>query len=399
MAEQDQDRHLPATERKIRKAREEGQVARSRDLSHVVVLGLGSAVLVGGAASLSNWLQHLFAAALRFDAPAMAKPEQMVDRLAFFSWPTVALILAVGSVLLAGAVAGTLLSGGWNFSTKAMAPTWEKISPWAGLKRMFGLQQLGTMGKASLLALVVGLVGVLYVQQHMQQFANLLGMPIQAGLAEGAAIVGGGLLMMLLPLAAFAIVDVPLQRHFLLKRLRMSHEEVKKEHKDVDGNAQVKGRMRARMREMANRRMMAAVPTADLVVMNPTHYAVALKYDEGQMSAPRVVAKGLDLVALRIRDLAREAGVPVLEAPPLARALYAHTELDREVPSQLFAAVAQVLAWVFQLRHAGVDRRTLLNAPPQPEVPPELDPQYTEPAPAVAEAMSATPAQNTKNTP
>ena len=158
--------------------------------------------------------------------------------------------------------------------------------------------------------------------------------------------------LILLALAAFAAVDVPLQKRLHAERLKMSHQELKQEHKELDGNAEVKGKVRARMREMTKRRMMAAVPKADLVVMNPTHYAVALKYDDETMGAPRVVAKGADLLALRIRDLAEGASVPVLEAPVLARALYAHAELDREIPAALFAAVAQVLAYVYQLRAA-----------------------------------------------
>ena len=162
----------------------------------------------------------------------------------------------------------------------------------------------------------------------------------------------GGLVLLLLALAVFAAVDVPLQRHLQLKRLKMSHQEVKQEHKELEGNPEVKAKIKARMREMAKRRMLAAVPQADLVVMNPTHYAVALKYDDATMAAPRVVAKGADLLAMRIRDLARDAKVPVLQAPPLARALYAHAEIDREVPAALFAAVAQVLAYVYQLRAA-----------------------------------------------
>jgi flagellar biosynthetic protein FlhB len=393
MSDESQDRHLPATERKIRKAREEGQVARSRDLSHLVMLGLGAALLVGGAVPLGNWLQHLFAAALRFEGAALVRPEQMLDRLAFFAWPTLALVLAIGTVLSLGGVAGGMLSGGWNFSAKALEPRWEKLSPWAGLKRMFGLEQLGTMGKASLLALVLGVVGFLYLRSQFAHVVALLGMGLPSAIAEAASVVGGGLVLLLLPLALFTVVDVPLQRFLLLRRLRMSHEEVKKEHKEVEGNQAVKGKMRARMREAASRRMMAAVPGADLVVMNPTHYAVALKYDEAQMAAPRVVAKGTDLVALRIRDLAREHGVPVLQAPPLARALWAHTELEQEVPTALFAAVAQVLAWVFQLRHAaGSTKASLLAAPPSPEVPAQLDPQQAAANPGRAPGATQGPA-------
>jgi flagellar biosynthetic protein FlhB len=170
----------------------------------------------------------------------------------------------------------------------------------------------------------------------------------------------------------------------------MSVEEVKKEMKEVEGNAEIKGKMKLRMREMVNRRMLAAVPRADLVVMNPTHYAVALKYDEARMAAPRVVAKGADLLALRIRDLARDAKVPVLQAPPLARALYAHTEVDQEVPARLFGAVAQVLAWVYQVRDAMAAGRPLPDRAPTPEVPEDMDPLHLVAAGGDADASAET---------
>jgi flagellar biosynthetic protein FlhB len=199
-------------------------------------------------------------------------------------------------------------------------------------------------------------------------------MPLPAALAEGGRLLLSGLLLLVGVLAVFALVDVPLQRQLLRRRLRMSIEEVKKEMKEVEGNAEVKGKMKLRMREMVGRRMLAAVPRADLVVMNPTHYAVALKYDEATMAAPRVVAKGADLLALRMRDLARDAKVPVLQAPPLARALYAHCEVDREIPARLFGAVAQVLAWVYQVRDAMAAGRPLPGAAPRPDVPADMDP-------------------------
>jgi len=210
-------------------------------------------------------------------------------------------------------------------------------------------------------------------------------MPLPSALAAGGRLLLGGLLLLLGVLALFALVDVPLQRRLLQRRLRMSVEEMRKEMKEVEGNAEVKGKMKLRMREMVNRRMLAAVPRADLVVMNPTHYAVALRYDEAKMAAPRVVAKGADLLALRMRDLARESGVPVLQAPPLARALYAHTEVDREIPARLFGAVAQVLAWVYQVRDAMASGRPLPAQAPVPEVPADMDPlQAAEAADAAA---------------
>jgi len=170
---------------------------------------------------------------------------------------------------------------------------------------------------------------------------------------------------------------VPWQKKQFMDKLKMSREEVKQEHKESEGNVEVKAKIKQKMREMARRRMMKAVPAADIVVMNPTHYAVALKYDQQAMGAPRVVAKGTDRLAMRIRDLARDAGVPVLEAPPLARALYTHVEIDAEVPAMLFAAVAQVLAWVYQLRAAP----NLNLRAPDVSVPPELDPLTGGPKP------------------
>jgi flagellar biosynthetic protein FlhB len=199
-------------------------------------------------------------------------------------------------------------------------------------------------------------------------------MPLPRALAAAGALLQEALLVMAGLLAFFAVVDVPLQRRLLAQRLRMSVEELKREMRESEGNTEVKGKMRVRMRQMAGRRMLAAVPRADLVVMNPTHYAVALKYDEARMSAPQVVAKGADLLALRIRDLAREAQVPVLQAPPLARALYAHTDVDQEIPARLFGAVAQVLAWVYQLRDALAAGRAFASEAPVPEVPADMDP-------------------------
>jgi flagellar biosynthesis protein FlhB len=179
-----------------------------------------------------------------------------------------------------------------------------------------------------------------------------------------------------LTLGAFALVDVPLQRFMLMDKLKMSHQEAKQEHKEVEGNAEVKGKMKLRMREMVNGRMLAAVPRADLVVMNPTHYAVALKYDDKTMAAPQVIAKGADLIAMRIRDMAKEHQVPVLQSPMLARALYAHTEIDQQVPAALFNAVAQVLAYVYRLRAALRGEGPMPGEPPKPDVPVELDPHH-----------------------
>ncbi len=376
MADSAQDRHLPASQRKIKKAREDGQVARSRDLSHFAAIAAGGALLATMAPELAGWLKNLLATGLQFDARLLTTPGAMGERLGELAMKMVWVVLPLGGTMLAVAVAAGVASGGWNWTFKPMAPNFGKLNPMAGLGRMFSKHQLGETLKACVLALVLGSIGALYLRAQLPAFATLLDLPLPAALAQAAATLQGGGVLLLLALAVFALIDVPLQRKWLQDRLKMSHQELKEEFKQLEGNVEVKSKMKALMRERTKRRMLAAVPGADLVVMNPSHYAVALKYDERAMAAPRVVAKGTELMALRIRDLAKEAGVPVLEAPPLARALYAHAELDREVPAALFAAVAQVLAYVYQLRAAMAGRGAMPADLPALPVPEELDPQH-----------------------
>ena len=377
MAEDTQDKQLPASARKLQRARREGQVARSRDLGHLVAFGVGGLALAALAGPLTQWLRALVADGLRFDAAAATDPQAMTALLGALSLRMLMLVLPLGAALALAAVAAGVLTGGWNFSWQALAPRWSKLDPLAGLGRMVSRHQLTEMLKTCGLALVLMVIGGVYLHGHLDDFARLVAMPLPSALGETGELLGAGLALLLLALAAFALVDVPLQRWLLRDRLKMSHQEAKQELKETEGNAEVKGRMRARMRSMSQRRMLAAVLESDIVVMNPTHYAVALKDQEGAGGAPRVVAKGADLMAMRIRDAAQGARVPVLQAPPLARALYAHCELDQEIPAALFAAVAQVLAWVFQVRAALAAGAALPAAPDALGVPAELDPAQT----------------------
>ena len=375
MADAAQDKQLPASQRRIDRARREGQVARSRDLTHLAVLGSGIAVLGAFAPEITVWLKGLLVQALRFDAASVAHTAGMGERLTALLPVTLLALLPIGLVTAAVALLANILAGGWNFTWQPLAPKFDKLNPLTGLQRMLGGHQIAEMAKACLLALVLGSVGAAILVNQWQQHAALLAMPLQAALASGGELLRGGLLALGGVLALFALVDVPLQRQLLLRRLRMSVQEMKDEFKEVEGRAEVKQRLRQRMRELSKRRMLAAVPTADLIVMNPSHFAVALKYDDSKMVAPRVVAKGADLLAFTIRDKAQEHGVPVLVSPPLARALYTHCEVDAEIPARLFSAVAQVLAWVYQLRDAvAAGRAAAAAAPPVPDVPPDLDP-------------------------
>ena len=377
-----QDRRLPATDRKIRKARAEGQVARSRDLSHFAAIGTAAALMAAAAPQAMAWLKTTLASGLRFDAQALADAEVMQQRLALVSLPALWLVLGIGVAMLVVAVLAGVLSGGWNFSLQALQPKFDKIDPFAGLRPHALRPAAGQHAEELPAGADPGHDRRLYLRHNLPRFAEAMAMPLPAALAHAGSVVLGGLLLLVLALALFAIVDVPLQRHQLAQTLKMSVQEMKQEQREVEGSAEIKSRQRSRMRELANRRMLAAVPGADLVVMNPSHFAVALKYQEGQMSAPKVVAKGADLMAMRIRDAAQGAKVPVLQAPPLARALYAHAELDKPVPAALFSAVAQVLAHVYQLR-AHLQGR---GAPPPPlpelKVPAELDPLHDLPGAA-----------------
>ena len=369
-----QDRNLPASQRKLNKAREDGQVARSRDLGHFIAILTCGGLLVAGAPWARGWLEQMLMQGLRFDSAAVQRPGSMGERLQELTISMLWVVLPFGGVMMASAVAGCLAMGGWNWTLKPLAPNFGKLDPFSGLAGLLSKDKLIDALKGSTLALVLGAIGTLYLKSHVDGFTGVLALPLPAALAQASQTMLGGLILLLLALAAFALIDVPLQRFQHAQRLKMSHQDRKQEHKELEGNQEIKAKLRARMRETAKRRMLAAVPRADLVVMNPTHYAVALKYDDGKMAAPRVVAKGADLLALKIRTLATDSKVPVLEAPVLARALYAHAELDREIPAALFAAVAQVLAYVYQLRAALAGAAAMPADLPELNVPPELDP-------------------------
>ncbi|RTL43954.1 MAG: flagellar biosynthesis protein FlhB [Burkholderiales bacterium] len=375
MADHDaQDRHLPASPKKIQKSRAEGQLPRSRDLPHFAMMVAGGAVLSIGGPQIVDRLRQMLGTGLHFDAALLARPGFMGERLVDMTLAFAAVMGPIAALMVMVGIASHVASGGWNWTMKPLAPKFSHLDPIAGLGRLVSGQGFGTALKAVLLAVVLGIVGAMVLRDRLAAYVSIMSVPLPSALAYAGQQLMGGLMLLAIALAVFAAIDVPLQRQLWLRRMRMTREEAKQELKEVEGNLEVKAKMRARMREMAKRRMLAAVPKADLVVMNPTHYAVALKYEEGRMSAPKVVAKGADLLAMKIRDLARDSKVPVLQQPVLARALYAHAKLDHEIPAALFGAVAQVLAYVYQLRAAMASRNAARPDMPRPHVPPELDP-------------------------
>ena len=375
MADQDnQDKQLPASERKLKKAREDGQIVRSKDLGHFLVILSATMVLVFMTPWWMGRLSALMGAGFRFDARTVAAPDMMLERLGVWSSMAMTLVVPVGLGVALAAAASSVIAGGWVMSFKIIAPKFSKLNPLSGIANVFSKQQMIDALKASLLALIMGAVGASLLWKNWPDLVQLLAQPLPAALSDMGSTFRHVLLVMLTVMAAFALIDWPLQRFMFMNRMKMSHQEMKDEFKQQEGNMEVKGRIKQRMREMSRKRMLAAVPQADLVVMNPTHYAVALKYDDATMNAPRVIAKGLDVLAMKIRDVATEHKVPVLEAPPLARALYAHCEVDHEVPMTLYSAVAQVLAYVYQLK-AALAGRAPLPGMPDLDVPRDLDPK------------------------
>jgi flagellar biosynthetic protein FlhB len=281
---------------------------------------------------------------------------------------------------LAGAVmlmmlAAPLLIGGWNFSAKAFTPNFGKLNPMRGLGNMVSTNALVELLKAVAKTLLVGAVGWFVVMSQKDAVIGLVVEPFGTAAPHLGSLLAKAFLTMVGALGAIAILDGPYQMWHYADKLKMTRQEVIQESKESDGNPQIKGKIRQMQREMAQKRMMSNVPTADVVVTNPTHFAVALKYADGQRGAPRVVAKGTDEVAAKIREIAKENKVALLEAPALARALYKHTEIDDEIPEALYSAVAEVLAYVFQLR--AYSKGTLDQYPDRPKklpVPPEMDP-------------------------
>jgi flagellar biosynthesis protein FlhB len=373
-SESGQDRTLEPTAKRLETARGEGQVPRSRDLAHFFVVGSSVLVLSLAGGSMASSSRSLVAGSLRFDAQAAMDPASMGHRLAAITADTLLAMAPVLAMTLVAAIASPLLIGGWLFEPSVVQPDLSRLDPSVGLGRLFSMTSAIGLGKNLLLTAALAAVGGAYVMGHVQDFASLASLSLPAAVAQMSSLVLGAFALMTAALAAMAAFDVPYQIIQYRNKLRMTVQEVRDEEREMQGDPRVKAQVRKVQREMARRRMMAAVPKADVVITNPAHFAVAIKYLEDRHRAPVVVAKGMDDVAARIREIARGAGVPQLEAPPLARALYKHVELGMEIPATLYTAVAQVLAYIFQLKRHEQGLAARPNEPRDIEVPPGMDP-------------------------
>ena len=371
----DQEKTEAPSQQRLDKAREEGQVPQSRELATFVVLMTGGAVLWWMAQSLGQTLSGVVRSSMQFDPGIARDPSHVMAQLSD-QFSTAALALAPFLALMVLAtLAAPLLLRGWLFSTKAFMPDFKRMNPLTGIKRMFSSQSLVELVKSLAKVGLLGVIAGWLIWSNLDAIFSLSLESPATAVQHMGDLIGKVFLLVSGAIIFIVVLDLPYQLWSYTSKLKMTKEELRQEAKESEGDPHIKARIRAQQREMARHRMMAAVPTADVVVTNPTHYAVALKYSEGKMGAPRVVAKGADAVAAHIRELAAENKVPLLEAPPLARALFRHTELGDEIPATLYAAVAEVLAYVFQLRHFQQVGGSYPQAPTALPVPSELDPQ------------------------
>ncbi len=355
-----QEKTEQPTEKRIKDARQKGDIPRSRELASTALLlaSAAAAILFGGnvAATMMSIMQESFT----LDRQDVFDTARMFTHLGEALYEGFFSLWGFYLLTLLAALLSPIALGGWNFSGQAIQPKGSRINPLSGLKRMFSLKALIELFKALAKFLLVGAFAIMVLWLDRPDLFALAREAVEPAIAHSLQILGWSFLVMSLSLIIISLIDVPFQLYDYNKKLKMTLQEVKDEMKNTEGKPEVKGRIRQLQREISQRKMMSEVPEADVVITNPTHYAVALKYDQGGSGAPRVVAKGVDFVALKIREIAQEHDVPLLSAPPLARALYHATEIGDEIPAGLYQSVAQVLAYVFQLQRY---RKRLEEAP------------------------------------
>ena len=369
----DLDKTESATPKRLEKAREEGQVPRSRELSTFALLSAGffGAWMLSG--TIGSHLQAMLRSAFTFGHADAFETRRMLIGAGLSAREGFLAVIPVLALTGVAALVAPMALGGWLISTKLLEPKFERLNPITGIGRLFSVNGLIQLGMSTVKTAVVGLIGGSALWNHRDEILGLAMQPAPRAFADGMHLIAVCCGMTVAGMFFVAAIDAPYQVWSYYRRLRMTKEEVKREHRENEGDPHVKGRIRQQQRAAARRRMMTQVPKADVVVTNPTHFAVALKYADGEMRAPKVVAKGVNLVAARIREIAAEHNVPLLEAPPLARALYYNVDINREIPGPLYGAVAQVLAWVYQLKRFREHGGDVPMEPTDLDVPPEMD--------------------------
>jgi flagellar biosynthetic protein FlhB len=365
MAEDDssQEKTEEASPRRIEKAREEGQIPRSKDLTTTAILLLATIGLYVFAEFMGQRIINITNASFALSREAIFDPNTMIALLAASVYEGLISMSPVLIILLIASIVGPIALGGWNFSTKAIMPQLNRMDPIAGLKRMFSMKSLIELGKSIAKVGLILAVTVLILQFFAQPMFRLSDEDVMVSIIHSLDISILATIALSCVTILIAVIDVPIQIFEYKKKLKMSRQDLKDESKDSEGKPEVKGRIRQLQREMSQRRMMANVPDADVVITNPEHFSVALRYNPETMEAPILVAKGGDHAALKIREIAKAHNIEILQSPQLARAIFYTTEVDEDVPASLYMAVAQILAYVFQLRNF---RRGRGDRPPYP---------------------------------
>ncbi|MCY1413101.1 Flagellar biosynthetic protein FlhB [compost metagenome] len=367
-----QDKTEDPTEKRKQDSREKGEIARSKELNTLAVMLAGAGGLLAFGGGLAQMMMDLMRINFSLSREVIVDERSMA--LFLLASGKMALIAAqpVLLVLLIAAVVGPISLGGWLFASASLAPKFSRMNPLNGLKRMFSMHALTELLKAMAKFIIVLLVALAVLSSDQDDLVAIAHEPLELAIVHSVQVVGWSALWMALGLLLIAAVDVPLQLYQARQKLLMTKQEVRDEHKNTEGRPEVKQRIRQVQREMSQRRMMAAIPEADVVITNPTHYAVALKYDAQKGNAPILLAKGTDFIALKIREIASEHNIQLLESPALARSIFYSTELEQEIPAGLYLAVAQVLAYVYQIRQYRAGK----GKPPEPlkdvPIPPDL---------------------------
>lgn len=366
------DKTEDPTEKRKKDSREKGEIARSKELNTLAIMLAGSIGLIIFGGALAQDMMEIMRYNFSISREALLNPDSMGAYLLHSGKIALIALQPVLITLLIAAVIGPIALGGWLFAAGSLAPKFSRMNPAAGLKRMFSAKALVELLKALAKFFIILIVALMVLQADIDDLQRIAHEPLESAVIHSLQVVAWSALWMACGLILIAAVDVPVQLWESHKKLLMTKQEVRDEHKDQEGRPEVKQRIRQTQRDMSQRRMMSAIPDADVIITNPTHFAVALKYDPEKGAAPMLLAKGSDFLALKIREIGAKHDILLLESPALARSIYYSTELDQEIPAGLYLAVAQVLAYVYQIRQhqAGKGKRpdSLSDLP----IPPDL---------------------------
>ncbi|WP_086480810.1 flagellar biosynthesis protein FlhB [Oceanospirillum sanctuarii] len=370
--EDGQEKTEDPTPKRIQEAREKGDVPRSKDLNTMLLTLVAAAALLTLGPIIAEALMEVFRYNFSISRGDLFDTQGMFRHLTHSVKESLTGMLPTMAVLVLATLIAPISLGGWNFSTQALAPKFSRLNPIEGIKRLFSMNSLVELLKSIAKVAVVGVSAVLVFLAYRMELPYLAWMAPELAFGRMVEILAWVAIWISSSLILIVLIDVPFQLHQYNEKMKMTLQEVKDEMKNTEGKPEVKGRIRQLQREMANRRMMADVPKADVIITNPTHYAVALKYDEsGVLGAPELLAKGGDELAMKIREIAEANDIPVLQIPPLSRAIYYSTEIGDIIPEGLYMAVAQVLAYVYQLKQSKSGKASHPGKTPSPEIPSE----------------------------